>query len=163
VDKSISEFERSRAAIPADAYNNLYAMESLKESSRLVSGSWWRVFGILLLFGILTSLVTTLVSTPIAFLTMWDFYKEYFGMLGASSKSGTDPAAMSKMFQSIGKGVGINLSVQFILSAVLTPIYLSVFYFDLRARKEILESAEYQPSELFSSLQHDINSAQHGT
>lgn len=143
-------------AIPAIAYENAYAIESLKRSTELVAGSWWRTFGIIVLFGILAILAVTLIATPIAFATMWDFYKDYVGLLASSTQDVTDPTATASLMRSAGRGIGINMALNIGFSAVLTPIYLTVLYFDLAARDREEKSLLHSPDSLFSGLQRDI-------
>jgi hypothetical protein len=43
---------------------NLVGMAALKESKRIVSGYWWKVFGNILAFGIVSAIVGAVVSIP---------------------------------------------------------------------------------------------------
>ena len=42
---------------------------------------------------------------------------------------------MAELFSSAGIGFGIAVCVSTILTALVTPVYYSVMYFDLRARR----------------------------
>jgi len=91
-------------------------IRGLGRSWNLVSGSWWRTFGILLIVGILQ----TIISYALFIL---------FGLIAAVFSTGDFQAALVQ--------VGSTL-----LSAVVSPITtiaVVLLYFDLRVRKEGLD------------------------
>jgi hypothetical protein len=110
--------------------------DSLRRSWSLVGRSWWRVFGILLLFNILASFAISLLTTPISLVGFWSFYKEYFAMLGSAASGRPDPKAMAELISSMGTGVGVSISLSMLLFAFIRPVYTTVLYFDLRARNQ---------------------------
>ncbi len=103
-------------------------------SWRLVYGNWWRVFGILLLFGVIANFAVGIVTTPISMITLWDFYREYFRMLGTIGHGQPDPAMVGRMLSSMGVGVGVSAALNMMLLALVKPVYTTVLYFDLRSR-----------------------------
>jgi hypothetical protein len=95
---------------------DIWPIRGLGRSWNLVSGSWWRTFGILLIVGILQ----TIISYALFIL---------FGLIAAVFSTGDFQAALVQ--------VGSTL-----LSAVVSPITtiaVVLLYFDLRVRKEGLD------------------------
>jgi len=91
-------------------------IRGLGRSWNLVSGSWWRTFGILLIVGILQSIISYALFI-------------LFGLIAAVFSTGDFQAALVQ--------VGSTL-----LSAVVSPITtiaVVLLYFDLRVRKEGLD------------------------
>jgi hypothetical protein len=119
--------------IPAIANEEVGVLDSFWRSSRLVSGSWWRVFGILLLFSVILQFASSMVTTPLAIVAMWDFYSAIFQSIGSQGEP--DPAVMVHAMKSVGAGVGVVLCVDAILTALVKPVYTAMVYFDLRARQ----------------------------
>ena len=58
------------------------ALDSLKRSSYLVFGQWWRVFGIVLLLGLIIQFAISLILTPIHFIALYGFFSKYIEMMG---------------------------------------------------------------------------------
>jgi hypothetical protein len=116
---------------PIMACEDTGILESFKRSSELVSGEWWRVFGILILVGVMREIAVGCVTAPVGALAMWDFTSLVFsGGVGSSP----DPIAAGKMISSLGIGFGITLTLTLVLSNLIIPVYTSVLYIDLRAR-----------------------------
>jgi hypothetical protein len=53
-------------AIYAVMLNNKSGLEALQYSKSLVQGRWWRVFGYLLVFGLITAIVSWAINSPLA-------------------------------------------------------------------------------------------------
>ncbi len=107
---------------------------AMHRSWSLVAGNWWRVFGILLLLGVLANFAIGILTTPVSMVALWDFYREYFQMLGSIGHGEPDPAAIGRMISSMGIGVGISGALNMMLLTLVRPVYTTVLYFDLRAR-----------------------------
>jgi hypothetical protein len=90
---------------------------ALRRSRRLVAGSWWRVFGILLLNTLATSLLTLVLSLP--------FVLAGFGMGGAGSAF--------RVLALIGKALSEVVVFPFGAGVV------ALLYVDLRMRREGLD------------------------
>ncbi len=133
-------------SLTAVAVDDLTALESLRESWNLITGYWWRTFGILFLFSLIMQLIITIVSLPITFGSMWDIYKEYFTMLGKTGGK-VDPMTLKNLEASLGPGVSIGTGVSSILTLLIAPVYTVVMYFDLRARNEPPVPAFLAPEE----------------
>ncbi|MEX0602223.1 MAG: glycerophosphoryl diester phosphodiesterase membrane domain-containing protein [Bacteroidota bacterium] len=106
---------------------------AFQRSWQLVSQNWWRVFGILILLGLLEDFVVSIITMPIYFLAMWNMFVEIFHLAGSGAEPG--PEVHQSVFSSIGLGLGLTISVSMILSAFLTPLYTAVLYYDLRVRR----------------------------
>jgi hypothetical protein len=109
-------------------------LDAFVRSNALVSGGWWRVFGILVLFGLMVQFAVTMIQTPVGFLTMWDFYSSYFNALGSGGATEMDPSTALQLFRSMGYGMGISIGLGSMLTVLVQPVYLTVLYYDLRAR-----------------------------
>ncbi len=116
-------------------------LESFKRSWGLVSTRWWRAFGILALMGLLLSFAIFLLTAPFTFIAMWGFYREYFAALSSAGTGQPDPALMGKAMVSMGPAVGLSLALNMMLSTMTKPVYMTVLYFDLRARKKEADAA----------------------
>ena len=108
---------------------------SMRRSWILVQNGWWRVLGILLLMGLLIGFAIMLVTTPISMIAFWDFYREYFRAIATGGTSAPDPAAMAKAMASMGPGLGLSMGLNLMLTTLTKPVYTTVLYFDLRARR----------------------------
>ncbi|MGH3327373.1 MAG: hypothetical protein ACRDPT_06180 [Streptomycetales bacterium] len=101
--------------------------KSLGRSRRLVRGSWWRVFGILLLAGLIAQLIATIIVTPFAYLGMGpDFF----------TSAGAPPAAPTLLALCVAAIGGI------IAGTITYPFGAGVgvlLYVDQRIRREALD------------------------
>jgi hypothetical protein len=105
---------------------NLSGMDALNRSKQLVSGFWWRVFGVVVLIQFIAGALNALVSAGIATVLP---YQEYIPVRGA--------LPMTRMISY--PNYVINILVQQVVT-VLFSAYLAVcttlLYLDLRIRKE---------------------------
>ncbi|MBN1398823.1 MAG: hypothetical protein JXA06_12395 [Bacteroidetes bacterium] len=121
-------------SLTAVAVDDLTVIESLRRSWHLVKGYWWRTFGIILLLSILAQFVISIVSLPITFGSMWDFYREYFTLFGKTGGE-VDPAVLLDLQKSYGPEIAIGSGISALLSLLITPVFTVVMYYDLRARE----------------------------
>lgn len=110
-------------------------VESFSKSSLLVNGNWWRVFAIIILFSIIVDFAISIISTPIAFIVMWDFISQYFKMIASGTFNENDPKIIFTMMESFGFGFGILIIISTILDALITPLFNVILYADLKIRK----------------------------
>jgi hypothetical protein len=122
-------------AIPAIAWENAGVIKSFQRSWELVTDNWWRVFGILILLNLIVQFALSIVTTPLLFVAMWDFFIEYFKMLGTLGDAPPAADAFMKIFSSIGFGVGLVTGISTLLQVLITPLISVVMYYDLRARR----------------------------
>ena len=117
------------------------AIGSFRRSWDLVAGNWWRVFGIMFLFSILVDFAVSLLLTPLTLIVLWDFFSEYFALLGGIASGESDPEKFLQVFSSMGPGLGILIAADTILTTIISPLYSVALYFDLRARKGEFEQS----------------------
>ncbi|MFE1230168.1 oxidoreductase [Streptomyces sp. NPDC058745] len=123
----------------AAVFEDQRAMAAMRRSWQLVTGSWWRIFGALLVAGIIASVVNfalqqvfgAIASIPTAF----------------PADDGTGPESFTEVLALLGPGLVIaaigSLAGQ-ILSSVLPPLVAGLVYVDQRIRKENLAPALVQ-------------------
>ena len=75
---------RFSLASPALMLEKQGILKSMSRSAKLVRGSWWRVFGIQLLTGIIAGLVSSIIVIPFTFLA---------AAIGGEGVSGSSTAA----------------------------------------------------------------------
>ncbi len=111
------------------AWENANVFGSLKRSAEIVSGHMWRLFWIILLFEIISSVITSLTDGVLNVFGLPDVpinitealrYKHIEGVIVLLSQ--------------INKWVAIPMTVSGILSTIFSSIYVTLLYFDLRAR-----------------------------
>ncbi|MFD8592509.1 glycerophosphoryl diester phosphodiesterase membrane domain-containing protein [Streptomyces sp. NPDC059637] len=122
---------RYSLAVPALMLEKQGILKAMSRSARLVRGSWWRVFGVLVLTGILTSIVVMIVSMPFSLFSM-----------AANGDSMTDflnggaPMRMSAAAVAIsGVGGVIGYTITLPINAGVTTL----LYVDQRIRREALD------------------------
>lgn len=113
-----------------------HVIESFSKSSFLVKHNWWRVFGIVLLLGILIQFAISIISTPLSFVFMWNFMSKYSTMaLSSGNFTHSNPAAALEMMRSLAVWLGVVMIITGILKALVSPLFKIALYFDLRIRK----------------------------
>jgi hypothetical protein len=117
------------------AWEDTRVMDSFRRSWDLVEGNWWRVFGIMILFGLLVDFAISLLLTPLTLIVLWDFFAEYFKLLGGLAAGDSDPQGFLEVLRSLGPSMGILIAADAILTALVAPLYSVALFFDLRARK----------------------------
>jgi hypothetical protein len=112
---------RLGVAAPALVLEKATIGTAMRRSGRLVRGTWWRVFGILLLTQLITQMLTGILSLP------------FLGIGWAVSGTGDHPGAAFYLFTMLG--VAIAGVVTYPFGAGVTAL----LYVDLRMRREGLD------------------------
>lgn len=113
------------------------AMGSLRRSTELVKGTWWRVLGIMLLLFIICQMIQTIVSTSVSFI--------FFMITGLGEiQNATMFESIQRIFVPTPIHIGwflylIQSFVSIGIASIAMPIACigsTLLYFDLRIRKE---------------------------
>jgi len=119
-------------AAPALVLERIGPIAAMRRSWHLVSGSWWRVFGIYLLTTLLVGVVASVISTPLTVITA----------SSSLDQIGTDTTATSLQFlPTTGPAIFAMALAQAVTTLIAIPLLASVMsllYIDLRIRKENL-------------------------
>ncbi len=113
-----------------------HVIESFSKSSFLVKHYWWRVFGIIVLLGVLIQFAISIISTPLSFVFMWDFMSKYSTVaLHNGNLVRSNPTAVFEMMRSFAVWLGVVMIITGILKSLVSPLFKIALYFDLRIRK----------------------------
>ncbi|MEV6308020.1 hypothetical protein AB0M10_05385 [Streptomyces sp. NPDC051840] len=109
---------------------------ALRRSSHLVRGDWWRVFGIVLLAGVMAAVAAYVVQIPFSVLGVFP------SMIGTASL-GDDPSTAAVLVAMSGYFVATLLGqlVSQIISATFPQLVTGLLYVDRRMRTENLGPA----------------------
>ncbi|MCX5048597.1 hypothetical protein [Streptomyces sp. NBC_00474] len=121
---------RFSLASPALMLEKQGVLKSMGRSAKLVRGSWWRVFGIQLLAGIISSIISAIVVIPFTFLAA--LFSGY-GIASLLNNSGGDLSWTFLVISGLGSVIGSMIT--FPISAGVTVL----LYIDLRIRREALD------------------------
>jgi MFS family permease len=105
--------------------------KAMTRSTKLVRGSWWRVFGIQLLSVIITTLVASVVQTPFTVLSLLISGDTVGGLFTGEASSDLGIAALTVT----GIGAALGMTVAFPISAGVATL----LYIDQRIRREALD------------------------
>jgi hypothetical protein len=119
---------------PSIVCEDLGVVHSLARSGDLVKGSWWRIFGIILLLGLLLSFATSIITLPIGFASRIAGIRRFYDAQSPNAAplitQSLNPADLPGILMSSG----LVVLIQAFLNLLLNPLYTTVLYFDLRAR-----------------------------
>ncbi|RVU24554.1 hypothetical protein EOT10_16285 [Streptomyces antnestii] len=121
---------RFSLASPALMLEKQSILKSMSRSTKLVRGSWWRVFGIQLLAGIIAALVSAIIAIPFTFLAA--------ALSGEGVNSYLDGSTGDVGWTFLivtGIGAVIGSMITFPISAGVTVL----LYIDQRIRREALD------------------------
>lgn len=117
-------------AAPALMLERQGIRKSMSRSARLVRGSWWRVFGIQLLAGLIANIVSAIVTIPFAVIGA---AASGDGMADFLATNGGHVGWTFLIIRSIGSVIGTTLTLP--ISAGVTAL----LYIDQRIRREALD------------------------
>lgn len=106
------------------------AIASMRRSSALIRGAWWRSFGVLLLVGLATVFVSWIVQQILSLAAT--------AQLAAVDFSGDDPSAVIAAFAVVFVFLLVGQLVSQLIVSVFPPLVTALLYVDLRIRKENL-------------------------
>lgn len=117
----------------AAVFENQGPIAAMRRSSVLVRGDWWRVFGITLLAGAMTTVASYVIQLPFTFLGMFS------GMLGSVNLS-DDPNAASIVVAMSGYLLALLVGqlLSQLIVATFPPLVAGLLYVDRRIRTENL-------------------------
>ncbi|MBN2440795.1 MAG: hypothetical protein JXJ04_05600 [Spirochaetales bacterium] len=117
-------------------YSNISASAGFKKSFNLVKGNWWRVLGILLVFGIALSFFISIVTTPITFSFTAPLYSKMFeSLLNEGSMSDLYRSIFS-MYANAGVAIYFSSLLSMVFSYFISPLFSSLLFLDLKYRKK---------------------------
>jgi hypothetical protein len=114
----------------------------LRDSMRLVRGSWWRVFGIYVLLQIIYSFAVGIISTPFVGVSAIPAVGEIIRMSTTEAVSDAEVMETLASFRSLGVSVAVSAFLQQLLGLIVLPVFYALFYVDLKIRSGELSSTE---------------------
>ncbi|WEO97063.1 glycerophosphoryl diester phosphodiesterase membrane domain-containing protein [Streptomyces sp. FXJ1.172] len=117
-------------AVPALMLERQGIVKSLKRSAKLVRGSWWRIFGIMLLTLLITGIVSAIITIPFTAIGAAVSGQSVDNVLGTS---GGHVGWTALIISGIGALIGTALTLP--ISAGVTVL----LYIDQRIRREALD------------------------
>mgnify|MGYP006274917271 CR=1 FL=1 len=124
----------------AVVFDKAGVLGGLRDSLRLVRGSWWRVFGIVLLVQIILSFAVGIISTPLVGATVIPAATEMIRSSAEGTISDAEIIETLTAFRSLGVATAVGVFVQQLLTVIIIPVFYSLFYIDLKVRSGSLES-----------------------
>jgi hypothetical protein len=123
-------------------YERSSAFEGIKKSFFLVKGGWWRVFGILFLVNIIISFAVSILTGPIVSGAMLPMLSKLFKTLsnaGSEDFLKTYMSLLLSFYSEIQIPLFISMALGSIMSSMVIPVLRSLFFIDLKVRKNELE------------------------
>ncbi|MGW3914956.1 DUF7847 domain-containing protein [Streptomyces sp. NPDC005070] len=127
-------FVRFSFAPAAAVLEGASPVTAMRRSARLVRGAWWRTFGILLLGGLITFIVSIVINVPFQFAMPTP--QPY-------DLSAGEPASLTEIYARMLPDMGRSLVLSTIsglfvqlFSLVFMPLVSSLLYIDQRIRRE---------------------------
>ncbi|MEV6248550.1 oxidoreductase [Streptomyces sp. NPDC051742] len=114
----------------AAVMENRGVMASMRRSSTLVRGSWWRVFGCLVVAAALAGAIGWLIQQVFSLLISVP--------LATTDFSGGDPAAVIASLVGVVAFLAVGQLISQVVVSVFPPLITSLLYVDQRIRKENL-------------------------
>jgi hypothetical protein len=137
-------------ATPALILEPAPVLTAMRRSRWLVSGGWWRVFGIMLLVAVMVGVASNVVQLPVSFLQ----FSQYPSIMPTRVGVRPDPSVLfSAMFSPTVLVLSVVLgAVVYAVSQPFTIGVTTLLYHDLRIRKESFHLALWQMSQLPDDL-----------
>jgi hypothetical protein len=134
---------RLTLAVPSVVLEGIGPVEALRRSWQLVQGSWWRVFGITLLAGIVVAIIGFILQFPFGIVSSLIGGGGGFTMIntGSSTVATAAPTVLGVAISAIGSIVAATCTRP--ISAGVTVL----LYTDMRIRREGLDIALNQAAQ----------------
>ncbi len=110
----------------------------IKKSFKLVAKDFWRILGIMILLSICVSFASSLITGPIIFVSILPQYLDLLQMIIEKGNHLNEQALIQNFFNSfsnMGLSFGIMIWLSSLAQALVTPLYYTLFYIDLKVRK----------------------------
>jgi hypothetical protein len=130
--------------IPVMVTEDCGIIEALKRSSHLVKYSWWRTFGIYILISFIVQIALSIITTPLGFIIFLDFFISIISSASNLGHEFNDPHFFLNYLSGMGYKIGMVSWVTYVAQLCILPCIQVIMYFDLRARKKSLNSADFQ-------------------
>lgn len=130
---AVLAYVRLAFAAPALLLEQLGVVAALRRSWRLVAGSWWRAFGILLLGTIIAAAINGLVQLP------FSLVGNIVGAVAGSSSDSLGDVTTGMQIALVITNIGSVLAST--VTAPFTAALTALLYIDLRIRREGLDVA----------------------
>lgn len=119
-------------AQPALVAESLGPIAALKRSWEITRGNGWRIFGVFIVFGLVVVAVYVVLSIPFAALTSSSTNVIFNFLRGADVNAGHIFTSLRGLARELAFGMLFTTA----LFASLSPSFMTVFYYDLRTRKD---------------------------
>ncbi len=126
-------FIRWLYTMQAIAWEDAGVIEAFKRSWELVKGRWWRTAIFYLALLIVSTFALSLITTPVQIFSMWGFFEAIMDMQSSMGER-PDPSIFFEAFSRMGTGLTIIMALSSVLGLMIHPHYVTVMYFDARAR-----------------------------
>ncbi|OGU32633.1 MAG: hypothetical protein A2X67_00150 [Ignavibacteria bacterium GWA2_55_11] len=117
------------------SWEHLGPFAALGRASHLMGGLWWRTLGVWFFMTFIAYVVQMVISIPFFITTLGPLYYKMFMMIMERGGEQLDPSDINRLFAQFGWAIGLISYVSSVAFSALQPIYLSVIFADLRARK----------------------------
>jgi hypothetical protein len=116
-------------------------VSGLYRSNRLIMGSWWRVTGLLLIFGLLVQFAVSLVTLPLFGFSFFPMLMKFSNLNANSADYMRAADELLLAFSSIGWAIGLVMAISSTLRLILFAAYKTLLQYDLRARQGEFEAS----------------------
>jgi hypothetical protein len=125
-----------RFAPQAVVFDGEAVFGSLQHSAHLVRGSWWRLFGISIVVGIIFSFAVGLVTFPVTGVALLPLLSRLIGLILGNS---LEPSRVAELLRRgavlIAVAVAGSAFIRAAIEAFFMPVFFGQFYIDLKVRK----------------------------
>lgn len=129
----------------AVVYDKAGVLGGLRDSMRLVRGSWWRVFGFTVLVQIILSFAVGIITTPLVGVAIIPAVTDMIRESTAGTLTDAEVVEALTSFGSLGTAASIGMFVQQVLTLLIIPVFYALFFVDLKVRAGDLSSGPAEP------------------